>query len=288
MVFKTTFSFDSRINNRDFPLRVHRMLSQGETSLHCHEFTELVIVHGGKGPHCVGEDQPRELVRGNVFIIPKGAYHKYHAGDLSLVNILFETDLLPMPLLDIHAIPYFNMIFKGSLEAPEILIITDDELQEVLSLVEKLDAEITERSPGCQFAATALFMQLVIYLARKIGARKVNTSSKSVSISQVIEHIHRHFKEKISIPELASRAGMSMSSLLRHFKRINGSSPKEYILGLRVNYACELLGHTSSNISQIAFQAGFVDSNYFSREFRRMTGKTPSEYRAARMTRASD
>ena len=70
-----------------------------------------------------------------------------------------------------------------------------------------------------------------------------------------------------------------MSSLLRHFKQINGSSPKEYLIGLRINYACELLDSTQLSIGEIAFKSGFNDSNYFTRQFRRVTGRSPRDYR---------
>jgi len=286
MTLKTTFSFETRIRNRDFPLKVKRMCPQNATLLHCHEFTELVIIYDGKGLHTTGENNPVELSRGSIIVIPKGVYHQYLDESLSLVNIIFETDLLPLPLLDVYAIPYFNMIFKGNPESPEIFKITEDELQEVLSLSDKLEKELAECAPGCQFAATALFMQIVIFLARAIGGKVENTRSPHIGISKTIEYFHKHFTEKISIEKLAESAGMSMSSLLRHFKRINGSSPKEYLLKLRVNYACELLDTTRLSIDEIAFKSGFNDSNYFSREFKKLTDTTPSKYRADKQKKA--
>jgi AraC-like DNA-binding protein len=287
MVLKTTFSFETRIRNRDFPLNVRRMAPQNATHLHCHEFTELVIVYDGKGFHATGENKPVELSRGSIIVIPKGVYHQYLDENLSLLNIIFENDLLPLPLLDVYSMPYFNMIFKGNPENPEIFKITEEELKEVLPLTEKLGIELAEHLPGCQFAATALFMQIVIYLARIIGGKVENTRSSHIGISKTIEYIHKHFTEKISIEKLADKAGMSMSSLLRHFKRINGSSPKEYLINLRVNYACELLDTTRLSIDEIAFNAGFNDSNYFSREFRKVTGITPSKYKADRQKKVT-
>ncbi len=282
MALKRTFDFETRIRDRDFPLKVVRMASQDATGMHCHEFTELVIIYGKNGLHAIGDNPPAELVRGNIFVIPKGVYHEYLEDGLSLLNIIFETDLLPLPLLDVYAMPYFNMIFKGRAEKPEIFKLDEEELEEILALAEKLEIELSERQPGCQFAATALFMQIMIYLARTIGGKVENTRSPHIGISRTIEYLHKHFTEKVSIEKLAENTGLSMSSLLRHFKRINGASPKEYLIELRINYACELLDSTRLSIDEIAFNAGFNDSNYFSREFRKATGTTPSKYRAAR------
>jgi len=282
MTLKTTFDFATRIRDRDFPLRIVRKAPQDATDMHCHEFTELVIVYDGKGLHTIEGKPPAELVRGNVFVISKGVYHQYLDEGISLLNVIFETDLLPLPLLDVYAMPYFNMIFKGRTENPEIFKITNDELAEVLALAGKLEIELDEHQPGCQFMATGLFMQIIMYLARTIGGKVENTRSPHIGISRTIEYLHKHFTEKVSIEKLAENTGLSMSSLLRHFKRINGSSPKEYLIELRINYACELLDTTRLSIDEIAFNAGFNDSNYFSREFRKATGVTPSKYRADR------
>jgi len=282
MALRTTFSFETKIRNRDFPLKIVRMAPQNATDMHCHEFTELVIVYDGNGSHVIGDDAPAELIRGNVFVIPQGVYHRYMNGDLSLLNVIFETDLLPLPLLDVYAMPYFNVIFKGSAEKFEIFKIAEDELEEVLPLIGKLEIELADRPPGCQFMATALFMQIIMYLARVVGEKLENTRSHHISISRMIEYLHKHFKEKVSIEKLAENTGMSMRSMLRHFKRINGASPKEYLIKLRINHACELLDGTRLGIEEIALSSGFNDSNYFSREFRKATGSTPSKFRADR------
>ena len=137
MTLKTTFDFATRIRDRDFPLKIVRKEPQNATHFHCHEFTELVIVYDGKCLHAIGDDPPTELVSGNVFVIPKGVYHQYLEGSISLVNIIFETDLLPLPLLDVYAMPYFNMIFKGRAEKTEIFKLNEDELKSILAGIHK-------------------------------------------------------------------------------------------------------------------------------------------------------
>lgn len=278
MKFLKKFSFE-RIGDRDFPLRVVRMSTQDVTWMHYHEFTELVIVYGGKGLHSVNGSSPVELERGNVFVIPQGAYHQYLNDGLSLLNIIFETSLLPLPLLDVYAMPYFNAVFKGDAKNIGIFKIEEDELEEVLSHVGKLEAELKDCPPGCQFMATALFMQIIMSLARFIGGKLENRRSLNIGISRAIEYLHKHFKEKVSMEKLAENTGMSTRTLHRHFKRINGSSPKEYLIKLRLNHACDLLNNSQLGIEEIAETSGFEDNNYFSRQFRKSTGLSPREFR---------
>jgi transcriptional regulator GlxA family with amidase domain len=128
-------------------------------------------------------------------------------------------------------------------------------------------------------------MLIVMYLARATGGKSENSCPPHVHISRIIEYMHKHFNERISIEKLADNAGMSMSSLLRHFKRITGSSPKEYQARLRINYACELLDNTRLSMDEIAFNAGFHDGSHFSNELKKLTGVSPSKYRTDRQNK---
>ena len=72
---------------------------------------------------------------------------------------------------------------------------------------------------------------------------------------------------------------MSESSLLRAFKQATDRAPTQYLLDLRLRRAKNLLRNTSLNITEITFQTGFNDSNYFARQFRKRVGTSPHEYR---------
>jgi AraC-like DNA-binding protein len=54
------------------------------------------------------------------------------------------------------------------------------------------------------------------------------------------------------------------------------------LTGQRINRACSLLRHTDKQITEIAFEVGFNDSNYFTRQFRKTTGLAPRDYRMRR------
>jgi len=81
--------------------------------------------------------------------------------------------------------------------------------------------------------------------------------------------IEDHLTESISVPRLATQAGMSVRSLHRQFRAAIGQTPQEYATKQRMVRAKELLaGGTSARIAEIAAQCGFEGSNYFSRLFR--------------------
>ena len=72
---------------------------------------------------------------------------------------------------------------------------------------------------------------------------------------------------------------MSPRSFLRVFRSATGTSPLAWMLGQRINRACMLLRQTDKPVTEIAFDVGFNDSNYFTRQFRKATGFSPREYR---------
>jgi len=278
-----TFSFESRIGNKDFPLKLKRMAPQDPTEFHNHEFSELVIVYKGKGVHYRGSGEAVPVAAGNVFIVPQGDfYHRYgDINDLCLINILFENRYLPMPLLDVFTMPGFNILFNSRTDnSLRIFSISSEELSELLLLADKLEAQLNQRDPGYQFISISLFMQMIYSISKSLSGRMESTKSPGLSMSRAIGYLHRHFAEKeISVENLAATLNMSMSSLLRHFRRQNGCSPKEYLLKLRIRCACEMLLGGDLSISEIAMKSGFEDSNYFSRQFRKSTGLSPREFR---------
>lgn len=94
-----------------------------------------------------------------------------------------------------------------------------------------------------------------------------------------IRHIEQHFTEKIRMPEMAARVGLSATHFNRRFRTLLRMSPSEYILSLRVQYAQRLLTEGSESMAQIAAQSGFFDQSHFTKRFRKATGITPKAYR---------
>jgi AraC-like DNA-binding protein len=83
----------------------------------------------------------------------------------------------------------------------------------------------------------------------------------------------------LTISDLARRANLSTSHFCREFKAAIGTSPIDYVLRRRIAEACELMRDPSLSLAEIADHAGFSDGNYFSRQFRRVMGRSPRDYR---------
>lgn len=92
-------------------------------------------------------------------------------------------------------------------------------------------------------------------------------------------YIREHCAEGFSLEALANALHNDKSYLLRTFKAETGETPLRYHNRIRCEAAQELLTRPELSISYIASAVGYASSSHFTQVFRRMTGKTPSQYR---------
>lgn len=102
-------------------------------------------------------------------------------------------------------------------------------------------------------------------------------SPRVANLKNVIE---LHLYSNLSIEELAKLCHLSVSSFKREFKKQFNDSPANYINTQKLNKAKELLSLSELSISDVAFESGFNDPQYFTRLFKKKEGLPPSEFRA--------
>ena len=95
----------------------------------------------------------------------------------------------------------------------------------------------------------------------------------------VVQYIKEHLTEKISIDALARESCMSRSAFFLAFKKQFGLSPLEYVQQERIQKARQLLADATMSITDVCYQSGFNNLNYFIKLFKRMEGVTPTAYR---------
>ena len=104
-------------------------------------------------------------------------------------------------------------------------------------------------------------------------------NNKTNRIKDVIEYIHQHSAENISVEEMAKNAYMSASYFSKVFRKITAFSPYDYLLNIRLGKAKELLLKTNLSISEIAYQTGFNSTSNFIYFFKKETGISPLKFR---------
>ncbi len=101
-------------------------------------------------------------------------------------------------------------------------------------------------------------------------------SPRSYSLKEVVSS---HLFSDISIDDLATLAGLSISTFKREFRKVFNDSPSHYIKAKRLERAAELLESTKRHVSEIAYECCFNDLAVFSKNFKKKFGTSPSEYR---------
>lgn len=112
-------------------------------------------------------------------------------------------------------------------------------------------------------------------------------SGSRTRIDRVLDHIHIHYAEGISIPDLAEIAALSPSGLHRLFRRHTHQTITDYVMRLRIGEACALLSGTGRPIAHIAEEVGYDSLANFNRQFKALKAMTPRRYRARFVPSAS-
>ena len=249
---------------------------------HDHNYSEIVLIIHGPARHIL-DGENVQVAGGDVLIIHPGAIHAYDdTAEMEIVNLVFDPLKLSIPQLDAFSLPLFRRIFpddrKPYHSANPAAHLEKEDLAEAVRMIRKLDDEIRNPQAGNLFYSLALFMEILVFIARKSGHQKAELRM-SFLIGDAIRYLNRHYAEPVELKTLAKIAKMSERSFFRHFHANAGCSPIEYLMKIRLQHAGDLLINSNSSIAEIAEQCGFYDSNYLCKQFRRAFAVSPRSFR---------
>ena len=101
-------------------------------------------------------------------------------------------------------------------------------------------------------------------------------------MDNAVTFFSENYNQNINIDDYAASRGMSVSWFIRNFKKYTGSTPMQFIVGIRINNAQMLLETTTYSINEISKIVGYDNQLYFSRLFHKLKGYSPREYRKLR------
>jgi transcriptional regulator GlxA family with amidase domain len=98
-------------------------------------------------------------------------------------------------------------------------------------------------------------------------------------INVVFNHVKTHFKEDISLEQIADMVSMTVPSFCRYFKKITKKTFTQFVNEYRLVHASKLLAEQPISITQVCYDSGFNNFSHFNKSFKAFTGQNPSEYR---------
>ncbi len=226
---------------------------------------DLFYVWAGEGT-VVLNGKPYNVEKGHCFLFKPGdettATHNPQ-NPLVLTYIHFDVTGLP------ELVPSVHRVFENAINFESLLT------QYVrLFLVKAFGAEIE---------AKLILKQLMIHLLREEQEheeQKAHISNKLLeTVREVANYILQNPGLQHTIKGLAERANLSPQYFSQKFKEIIGQTAKSYIVYSRIRRAEHLLHSTGSTVTEVADVLGYTNIHFFSRQFKKYTGKNPSEIR---------
>lgn len=108
----------------------------------------------------------------------------------------------------------------------------------------------------------------------------IETRGKSAQkINKVYHFTIEHFREPISLDQVAALTDHSPAAFCRYFKTRTRKSYFQYLTEVRIGYACELLREGAMDVTRVCFASGFNNLSNFHKQFKKIMKLTPSEYR---------
>lgn len=235
---------------------------------HTHNHLELFYIIGGKGQFLI-QDQLYPVSVNNLVIINPNVSHT----EVSLNSQPLEYIVLGIEGVELTAIENSNGQFN---------ILDHFESVEISGCIRNILREMEQKNTGYEDICQAYMEILLIRLMRNTDLA-VPTEPRLMSgnrqCASVKRYIDLHFKEALTLEQLAENAHMNKYYLSHTFKREYGTSPINYMINKRIEESKYLLAETDLSMSQIAQLLGFSSLSYFSQVFRRTQAITPMEYR---------
>jgi len=252
----------------------------------------------------VNEDEPLQLMPGDVFLLPAGARHRLsyepRGSCVPFDTAAKERLMTPDGDLTLGArgatTTFVCAAFDYDLEVgeplmgllPPLIHVPADPVagRDVAPIVELLAMEVGARRPGSRAAAARLIDMLLIAAIRHWIDRQADGEAPSwlhalrdPALARVLAVLHERPAEQWTVNSLALEVHLSRATLARRFAEVVGEPPLTYLARWRMHLAAQRLKYSTDTVGTIAREVGYTSEYAFNRAFARHRGQPPGRYR---------
>jgi AraC-like DNA-binding protein len=247
---------------------------------HPHHFWEICYVLGGGGRYFI-EKQSYPMGPGDVFLVNDHEIHNIVAEKTDRVTVMFSPHVLNL-IPHVDGLSLRNLFVDRPPDKSHLVRLEEREKDEVEALSLLLAREYDNRDRGfwaiCLGCLSAQMGIVARAYYREHTATHVFSATEQL-VQEMIGVIERHVTERLSLTELAARAGVSPSYFSTVFKKVTGIPLVSFINLKRLQKAKELLRTTELKVSAVSVESGFNDLSHFNRVFKRELDVSPLRYR---------
>lgn len=252
---------------------------------HYHPEMELVYVNGGTGKRHIGS-HVSYYTNGELIMIGSNLPHcgmtNTLTGNKTETVVQMKPDFLGIDFFDIPEMRNIQRLFeiaKGGLTFGG-------------STKKKIGEKMEVLEYQTDFQRLLSILNILNELGNSRDVKVLNASGFSLEtevkdndrVNLVFNHVTNHFKENITLSEMADLVSMTVPSFCRYFKLITNKTFVQFVNEYRLVHASKLLAEQPISISEVCFESGFNNFSHFNKSFKAFTGQNPSEYRKALTT----
>ncbi|MBE8714273.1 AraC family transcriptional regulator [Sphingobacterium hungaricum] len=264
--------------------RRHDTRPQYHNIWHYHEEIEFIQINKGSGTVFIG-DCIREFSNGDVFLIGSNLPHYWLFDEEYVLDEESKADINV-----IHFLPNFcgdsflqlsecQSISNLLQHAKKGLLFrrTDKTIRKFFENLfdYKGIKQVTALLDILDYCASDLSMDVLV----SENYAFLNQLDDYDRMNKIMDYIRVSYKNPIKLNDLATEAGMTPNSFCRYFKVKTGKTLLEFLTEIRIATACKQLKESSVSIKEMSFDCGFNNFVSFHKAFKKITGKTPMEYR---------
>ena len=239
-----------------------------------HDFWEAVFVVNGQAT-ATADEKVIALRAGQLLFHKPMEFHR----------IWSENDTAPhLQILTFHTVGEGMRYFEGC-----CMELTPREQQQFARTCKKVAGAVALYAPaqpkegyaGAAFDAALAVEMLLLALRDHVPADEHDLTPGARRFREILQVLHAHCEEDLSVEQLAELCGCSVSNMKRIFSRYSDRGVAKYFLTIKIQRAMQLLD-AGVPAAEVARRLGFAETGYFHTVFRRETGMTPGTYRHAR------
>ena len=238
-----------------------------ESTIHYHPHFEIYFLKEGCCKYFI-DDSTYDMEAGDIVFIPKGAIHRanYPEGAHSrlLINCTDE---------------YIPDIAKEKLKNTSFVYRSHEISKNAEFILNQIEYEYTHPDEFTIESLKCHTAQLIFLMLRYPGDSEESSTGNEL-IDSIVKYISENYTSDIRLSTVAKLKSVSPEHLSRTFKACIGSGFNEYVTLLRLRHAEYMIKNDrDKTISEIAYECGFNDGNYFSYKFKKMYGVSPMKVR---------
>ncbi|MCI8363074.1 MAG: AraC family transcriptional regulator [Clostridia bacterium] len=250
--------------------------------LHFHNYMEVGICHEGHG-ETILRDKVQSFEEECVIIVPPNYPHSNMADFgttaywewlyLDIDSVLQDMKELSFSKLDTDYMR--NELYKTA------LFFHQKEYPKISDIILKVREECDKKAYMYRETVKGLLQSFVVELLRihNVHADMPRKSARNFQIAPALSYVKGHYNEEIKIQNLAEVCGISETHFRRIFQECMNMGPNDYINVIRIQEASRLLLKSFATMEEIAFQVGYGDVSTFTRNFKKMFGMTPYQWK---------